>query len=98
MRPGLPRQKHTDKKQQEKERKRYRKRAGIEPVIEHLKSDYRLDRNFLKGFIGDQINLLMAAAAFNFKKWLRLLFLWLKNIYRILFLHWAFHPECRMDY
>lgn len=53
-------------------RKRFRKRAGIEPVIGHLKSDHRLGRNFLAGFVGDQINVLMAAAAFNFKKWMRL--------------------------
>lgn len=52
-------------------RKRFRRRAGIEPVIGHLKSDHRLKRNFLKGFSGDQINLIMAAAAFNFKKWMR---------------------------
>ena len=44
-------------------RKRFRRRAGIEPIIGHLKSDHRLKRNFLKGFAGDQINLLMAAAA-----------------------------------
>jgi len=57
-------------------RKRFRRRAGIEPVIGHLKSDHRLKRNFLKGFEGDQINLLMAAAAFNFKKWLRAAIFW----------------------
>jgi IS5 family transposase len=57
-------------------RKRFRRRAGIEPVIGHLKSDHRLKRNFLKGFEGDQINLLMAAAAFNFKKWLRAVNIW----------------------
>jgi len=28
-------------------------------------------RCFLKGFVGDQINLLLAAAAWNLKKWLR---------------------------
>jgi IS5 family transposase len=54
------------------------RRAGIEPVIEHLKSDHRLNRNFLKGFTGDQINLLMAAAAFNFRKWLRKVIFWLR--------------------
>lgn len=59
---------------QELMRKRFRKRAGIEPVIGHLKSDHRLNRSYLKGFVGDQINVLMAAAAFNFKKWMRLLF------------------------
>jgi len=59
-------------------RKRFRRRAGIEPVIGHLKSDHRLKRNFLKGFQGDQINLLMAAAAFNFKKWMREVLFWTK--------------------
>jgi len=48
---------------QAKTRKRFQRRAAIEPVIGYLKSDHRLDRNFLKGFNGDQINLLMAAAA-----------------------------------
>ena len=68
-------------------RKRFRRRAGIEPVIGHLKSDHRLNRNFLKGFEGDQINLLMAAAAFNFKKWMRQAIFWpqyLKPILRLL--------------
>ncbi len=53
-------------------RKLFRKRAGIEPVIGHLKNDHRLRRNFLKGLAGDQINLMMAAAAFNFRKWMKL--------------------------
>lgn len=57
--------------QRQKAKKRFRKRAGIEPIIGHLKSDYRLARNFLKGSIGDSINLLLAAAAFNFKKWMQ---------------------------
>lgn len=57
--------------QKQKTRKRFRRRAGIEPIIGHLKSDYRLMRNFLKGQAGDSINLMMAAAAFNFKKWMR---------------------------
>jgi len=54
-----------------KARKRFRKRAGIEAIIGHLKSDFRLIRNYLKGSIGDSINLMLAAAAFNFKKWMR---------------------------
>ncbi|NLJ39772.1 MAG: IS5 family transposase [Candidatus Atribacteria bacterium] len=51
-------------------RKRCRNRAGIEPVIGHLKSDYRLGRNFLKGVPGDAINTILAAAAFNIRKWI----------------------------
>jgi IS5 family transposase len=27
-------------------------------------------RNYLKGFVGDEINLLLAASAFNLKKWM----------------------------
>lgn len=65
-----------------KQRKRFRKRAGIEGVIGHLKADHRLDRNFLSGFLGDEINLLMAAAAFNFKKWLLLFYFWLKIVWQ----------------
>ncbi len=49
-------------------RRRHRRRAAIEPVIGHLKSDHRLCRNYLKGIIGDQINVLLAAAAMNFKR------------------------------
>lgn len=54
-----------------KARSRFRQRAGIEPVIGHLKSDYRLSRNYLSGQHGDTVNLLMAAASFNFRKWIR---------------------------
>ena len=63
--------------QRQKARERFRKRAGIEPIIGHLKSDYRLMRNFLKGSVGDSINLMLAAAAFNFKKWMRAVHLFL---------------------
>ncbi len=48
------------------------RKVGIEAVIGHLEADHRLNRNYLKGFAGDQINVFMAAAAFNFKKWMRL--------------------------
>lgn len=57
--------------QRQKAKKRFRRRAGIEAIIGHLKSDYRMMRNFLKGSAGDSINLMLAAAAFNFKKWMR---------------------------
>jgi IS5 family transposase len=68
--PGRP--KKSDKAhQRRKARQRFRRRAGIEPVIGHLKHDHRMSRNFLKGVIGDAINLFMACAAFNFRKWMR---------------------------
>ena len=49
-------------------RKGFRRRAAIEPTIGHLKSDHRLNRNFYKGIFGDNINIMLAAAAFNFKR------------------------------
>ncbi len=53
--------------------KLFRKRAGIEPVIGHCKSDHRLGRNFYKGLFGDSINVMLAAAAFNLKRAMRVL-------------------------
>ena len=79
--PGTPLKIDT-KYQKEQKRKKFRRRAAIEPVIGHLKTDHRLSRNYLKGFIGDEINLLMAAAAFNLKKWMNR-FLILLFIYKI---------------
>lgn len=57
--------------ERQKARKRFRKRAGIEPIIGHLKSDFKLIRNYLKGTVGDSINLMLAATAFNLRKLLR---------------------------
>ena len=79
--PGTPLKRDT-KYQREQKRKKFKRRAAIEPVIGHLKSDHRLSRNYLKGFIGDEINLLMAAAAFNLKKWMNR-FLMLLFIYKV---------------
>jgi transposase, IS5 family len=52
-------------------RKCFRRRAAIEPVIGHTKSDFGLRRNYLKGEIGDAINAMLAATAFNFRSWMR---------------------------
>jgi hypothetical protein len=47
-------------------------RAGIEGLISHLKHDHRMIRNYLSGTARDQNNTLMASAAYNMKKWMRL--------------------------
>ncbi|MBD3840497.1 MAG: transposase, partial [Campylobacterales bacterium] len=60
----------TPKQIQDKKEK-FKRRAAIEPIIGHLKQDHRMESNYLKGFIGDQINLLLAATAFNLKKWMK---------------------------
>jgi len=75
----------TDKNIPLSRRKKHRRRAAIEPVIGHLKHDYRMIRNFLKGSYGDAVNVMMAAAAMNFKrmmnKWEAEFKLFLSNIF-----------------
>jgi len=61
--------------QRQKKRVLCRRRAAIEPIIGHLKQDYRLSRNWLKGSEGDEINLHMAACAWNLRKWMVAFFL-----------------------
>lgn len=82
-----PPKKNSSQYQKKKARSRFRRRAAIEPIIGHLKTDYRMARNFLKGVIGDTINLMLAAAAFNFKKWMRKL----KNFLAL------FYANCQMN-
>jgi len=62
-----------------------RRRPAVEPVIGHLKSDHRMDRNYLKYRQGDAINPVLAAAGYNFSlilRWLKLL--WLNFLVAIL--------------
>jgi len=53
-----------------------RRRSAIEPVIGHLKSEHRMERNYLAHRAGDAANAVLAAAGYNFSlllKWLKLL-------------------------
>ena len=50
-----------------------KRRSAIEPTIGHLKEHKRLNRNRLKGALGDRINALLAAAALNLHKIMRAL-------------------------
>jgi len=52
-------------------RKLFRRRAAIEPLIGHLKSDHLMQRPFYKDFHGDQANVLLAIAAWNMKKFMK---------------------------
>jgi IS5 family transposase len=45
-----------------------KRRAAIEPVIGHTKHDHGMDRNYLRGKLGDRINALLSGAAWNLKK------------------------------
>jgi IS5 family transposase len=51
-----------------------RRRAAVEPVIGHLKTDHRMNRNFLIGSHGDAANAVLAAVGYNFRR----LAAWLK--------------------
>jgi len=66
-----PKKKSMSEYEKKKMRGRFRRRASIEPVIGHLKTDNRLCRNYLKGLVGDQLNVMLASAAYNFRKWMR---------------------------
>ena len=44
------------------------RRAAIEPTIGHLKEDRRMERNRLKGTLGDKLNAILSAAGMNFSK------------------------------
>jgi len=65
--PGKAKANETRYRKQQK-RKKCRARAGIEPLIGHLKTDFRMDQNYLSGAKGIQINALMSATAWNMKK------------------------------
>lgn len=78
--PGVP-LKRDSRYVKAKKRALFCKRAGIEPRIGHLKGDFRLGRNFYKGLVGDSMNVMLAAAAFNFKRAMRAL---LSLIFRLL--------------
>lgn len=54
--------------EKQKLRNGFKRRAAIEPKIGHLKQDHRLSRNFYKGVKGDNNNVMLAAAAMNFKR------------------------------
>ncbi len=54
--------------EKQKLRNGFKRRAAIEAKIAHLKQDHRLSRNFYKGIKGDNNNVMLAAAAMNFKR------------------------------
>lgn len=88
-----PAAKNVTKYQKRKIREKFRKRAGIEPIIGHLKSDFRLKRNYLSGINGDHHNLIMSAVGFNIRKWIRCYLEHLKNWLKFI-LHYNFQNYC----
>ncbi len=68
--PGKP-GKEATAHYRRKTKAKLRRRSAMEATNSHLKHNFRMLRNYLKGTVGDTINLLLAAAAFNFSKWMR---------------------------
>jgi len=97
--PDSPKKKDT-KYQKELKRKKFRRRAAIEPIIGHVKSDHRMQRNYLKGFTGDEINLLLACSAFNLKKWMNnfLALLFILKILLFMYLLGQIRQDRRVKY
>ena len=73
----------NSKYKRKKIRQQFRARAGIEPVIGHVKHDHRMLRNYLLDHIGDTMNSILAAAGFNLRKMLRRLKSGAKLIFEI---------------
>jgi IS5 family transposase len=61
-------------------RREMKRRAAVEPVIGHVKAGHRMDRNYLKGRLGDRINAVLGAAGYNFGLLLR----WLAELLRLI--------------
>jgi len=55
-------------------KKWFKRRSAIEPIFGHVKYDNRMDRNYLKGQEGDQINALLSGCGFNMRKLLAVFF------------------------
>jgi IS5 family transposase len=77
--------------QRKQKRKKFRRRAAIEPVIGHLKSHFRMGQNYLHGPYSPQINAFLAAAGWNLKK--MMLQLMKEAIFLLQFFTYLFLPK-----
>jgi len=71
-------------------RREMRRLAAVEPVIRHMKAEHRMGRNHLRGHDGDRINVVLAAASYNFGLLLR----WLERLLRALITALLAAPWC----
>ena len=65
--PRLP-LKRDSRYQRIKKRKKFRRRAAIEPVIGHLKKNFRMEQNYLIDSKSPKINAMLAVTGWNLKK------------------------------
>jgi transposase, IS5 family len=76
-----PAKKTDNQYQKRKKRNKFRRRAAIEPVIGHLKTDFRMGQNYLNGKSSPKINAMLAATGWNLKKMMEKLKQELLHIY-----------------
>ncbi len=69
-----------------------KRRSAIEPGIGHLKREHRMDRNRLKGTEGDGMNAILSAAGMNFRKLLKWIAAYLRQIIMTLII--SLHQNC----
>ena len=70
----------SKKRMSRKNIKKLKRRNAIEPIIGHMKRDGKLGLNYLKGCLGDAMNIILSAAGQNLRKllrWLKEFFIWI---------------------
>ena len=70
----------SKKRMSRKNIKKLKRRNAIEPIIGHMKRDGKLGLNYLKGCLGDAMNIILSAAGQNLRKllrWLKEFFVWI---------------------
>jgi len=97
--PGKPLKSDTEYQRRQK-RQKFRRRAAIEPVIGHLKAHFRMGQNYLNGEKSPKINALLAATAWNLRKWMdknQSISFW--QVFKKAFTHIFFdRPVCKMSF
>ena len=98
-----PEQVHVDRRRRGNIQRRLwrlmKRRAAIEPIIGHMKSEHRLERNRLKGTLGDKVNAILSAAAMNFTKliaWLKFFLSFLRALFSFVIPHHSLIQTARL--
>ena len=62
-----------------------KQKSAVEPEIGHMKNGGRLERCYLKGAVGDSINIIMVAAGHDLRKIInKLRLLWFQIMFRVI--------------
>ena len=98
--PSPPKKTDTAYQKQTK-RKKFRTRAAIEPIIGHLKANFRLAQNYFHKETGPKINAMLAATAWNMKKMMELLkqnlIFYFYQIQNLLFFHLILKNKLKLE-